>query len=124
MGAITLTVLDNADLKISVDDRKEFEDICSKHFCDERLYLDEMLDSAGYIGNNWECAFYIGFSEAPAIAQGLIYSENNDDGYPEDYENLWYFKNYMIDSYIEILQETGEVIFSRHIDNLIKTKAV
>ena len=119
MGAIRLTILDNSNLRLSINDKEDFDDIKSKKYCDERHYLSDLMDNSGYIGNDWECCYDIGLTEAPAIAQGLIYSEKDDnDGYPVDYENLWYFNSYMIESYIEILSRQGYVDFTAHYGNI------
>jgi hypothetical protein len=122
--AIKLHILDNGDLEIAVHNREEFKDILQREFHDERDYLAEMLDNARYIGNNWECLYRIGLTEAPAIGQGAIYSEdeNENDGLPVDYENLWYFPGYMFFSYLEILGEEGTVIFIGHPDNVCKQR--
>jgi hypothetical protein len=118
---IKLTILSNGDLEIAVDDREEFEDILLREFNDERHYLLELMDSAGYIGNDWDCLFDIGLTEMPAIGQGAIYPEDEDfDGQPIDCENLWYFPEYMLSSYLEILKEEGKIIFTGHEDNLCK----
>jgi hypothetical protein len=80
------------------------------------------MDRARYIGNDWDCLYNIGLTEAPAIGQGLIYAEEEDDfnGIPVDCENLWYFPDYAILSYLEILKEERKIIFTGHSDNLCK----
>ena len=108
---IELTELKNGNLKISVSDKEEFENLLSREFTDERHYLVEMLDSGRYIGNDWEAPFNLGLTEVPAIAYGLQYDE---EGELEDMEKLWTFDNYMIDSYLEELKNTGEVEFILH----------
>jgi hypothetical protein len=119
---IKLNVLPDGDLEISVGDREIFEDILSYEFKDERHYLLELMDCAGYIGNDWDCPYNIGLTEAPAIGQGIIYPEEDDDfdGIADDWENLWYFPDYMLSSYLEILKEEGKIIFTGHRDNLCK----
>jgi hypothetical protein len=114
--AIELTVLDNGNLEIAIVDKEEFETIIAREFNDERAYLAELMDNSRYIGNDWHCACDIGLTEAPAIGQGAIYPEveNENDGLPEDYENLWYFPDYMIKSYLEILEKEGKVVFTAH----------
>ena len=122
--AINLNILNNGDLEITVNDREEFESVLQREYQDERAYLSDLMDNARYIGNDWHCPSCIGLTEAPAIGQGAIYSENEDDnfndGLPVDYENLWYFSDYMILSYLEILTIEGKVIFTGHPDNLSK----
>jgi hypothetical protein len=121
---IKLNVLPNGDLEIVVDDKEEFEDILLREFDDERHYLSELMNRAGYIGNDWDCPYNIGLTEAPAIGQGLIYpeEEHDFDGVAVDWENLWYFPDYMIHSYLDILEKEGKVIFDGHRDNLCKKK--
>ncbi len=116
MSAIKFTVLDNTDLRITIDNRNDFLDILSRRYCDERHYLSDMMDDSGYTGNDWDCLYNIGLTEAPAVGQGAIYPKEGkeNDGYPIDYKNCWYFENYMLHDYIEILQKTAE--------NLINTR--
>jgi hypothetical protein len=123
-NAIELTVQENGDLLITVVNREEFEAIVEREYQDERGYLAEMLDNSRYIGNDWHCPYEIGLTEAPAIGQGAVYPEDeNCDDSPADYENLWYFGDYMIKSYIEILQNEGQIIFTAHRDNLSERPA-
>ena len=116
MAAINFTILDSGNLRLSVKDRETFEDIVSKEYYDERHYLADFMEDARLIGNDWDCLYDVGMTETPAIGQGLIYceDENDNDGYPVDFGNLWYFPDYMIYSYIGILREKGEIIFTRH----------
>jgi hypothetical protein len=121
MAAIKLILLDNLNLRISIENEDDFKDIISRKYSDERHFLADMMDESGYIGNNWECCYEIGLTEAPAIAEGLIYSEKDDnDGYPIDYENLWYFGDYMTVSFIEVLKIQRFVDFTAHTDNIHK----
>ncbi|GAB6013559.1 hypothetical protein [Viscerimonas tarda] len=120
-NAIELTVLDNGDLEIAVSNREEFQDIINKKIHDERAYLAELMENSRYIGNDWWYACNIGLTEAPAIGQGAIFPEDeNYDGEPADYENLWYFPDYAIKSYLEILQTEGKIVFTGHPDNISK----
>jgi hypothetical protein len=120
-NSIELSILDNGDLEIAVSNREEFEEIINKKFHDERAYLAELMENSKYIGNDWWCACNIGLTESPAIAQGAIYPEDeNYDGEPTDYENLWYFPGYALTSYLEILQTEGKIVFTGHKDNISK----
>ncbi|MDR2805793.1 MAG: hypothetical protein LBB85_09190 [Dysgonamonadaceae bacterium] len=122
--AIKLDIQDDGNLEISICDWDELEYILSREYNDERAYLCDLMESARYTGNDWHCPLDIGLTEAPAIAQGAIYpeDENENDGFPADYENLWYFSDYMMLSYLEILKEEGRVIFTGHPDNSCKRK--
>jgi hypothetical protein len=117
-----ITIQENGHLVITITGKDEFDAIVEREFQDERDYLCELMEAARYIGNDWHCLYDIGFTEVPAIGQGAIYSEDEEenDGFPVDYENLWYFGEYMLKSYIEILQKEGKVIFTGHRENRIK----
>lgn len=119
MSVVKLQLTDNADLCIKVIDKEDFESIVSKKFTDERHYLAEFMEDSRYIGNDWHCLYEIGLTEAPAIGQGAIYGDESEDFYESvtDYENLWYFPDYMLCSFVEVLKEKGEVIFKRHKSN-------
>ena len=121
--AINLNILANGGLEITVNDREEFESILHREYQDERAYLSDLMDSARYTGNDWHCPFCIGLTEAPTIGQGAIYPEDDYyDELPTDYENLWYFPDYMILSCLEILETKGKVIFTGHPDNQCKKR--
>jgi hypothetical protein len=115
--AIELTVLDNDNLEIAIVDREEFQTIIAREFNGERACLYDLMDNSRYIGNDWHCLYDIGLTEAPAIGQGAIYPKDENDGLSTDYENLWYFPDYMIKSYLEILEKEGKVVFIAHNDN-------
>jgi hypothetical protein len=118
---IKLNILEDGDLEIAVANKQEFENIANKKFHDERAYLAELMEDARYIGNDWWCAWNIGLTESPAIGQGAIFPEDeNYDGEPMDYENLWYFPDYSTKSYLEILQTEGKIVFTGHWDNISK----
>jgi hypothetical protein len=123
-AAIELAVLDNGNLEIAIVDREEFEVIIAREFDDERACLYDLMDNSRYIGNDWHCLYEIGLTEAPAIGQGAVYpeNENENDGLPVNYENFWYFPDYMILSYLEVLEKEGKVVFTGHSDNICKKK--
>jgi len=117
MASIKFTVLDNTNLRLSIDNQSDFIDVLSRNYVDERHFLADMMEDSGYIGNDWDCLYNIGMTECPAIGQGAIYPDNEEednDGYPIDYENLWFFGDYMILDYLAIIKENGFVDFKRH----------
>lgn len=109
---VNLTELENGNLKITLEEGglDELETILERTN-DERIHLVEMLDIAGYIGNDWYSPDEIGLTEAPAVARGASYpNQDNDEGV--EYEKLWYFGDYMIVSFTEILKKEGSVVFT------------
>jgi hypothetical protein len=108
---ILLEKLPNSDLKIILEDKEELENIMENPFyTSEDSILAEMLDRAGYIGNGWEVPDCIGLTEAPAIGYDVSYEEDEDEVFVK-YGEVWYFPNYMLESFAETLRDTGEVVF-------------
>lgn len=110
---IELIELDNGDLEILVTDKEEFENLLTREFNDERHYLLEMVDSGRYLGNDWHVPFDLQMTEMPAIGYGgiCLSDEAEEENWPDDYEKLWGYDNYMITSYLDELKENGKVIF-------------
>ena len=108
---IQLTVIDNGDLEIKIIDEEDFQDLLKKEFNDERHYLLEMMDSGRYIGNDWDVPFDLGLTEIPAIGNGIEWDE--EEGYPQQFENLWGYTDYMLKSFLDELEINGTVIFSK-----------
>lgn len=53
---------------------------------------------------------FVGLTSAPMIAEEMSYDENGD---AEIIGDCWYFGNYMIESFIDVLIENGEVLFQK-----------
>jgi hypothetical protein len=115
---VELTELENGNLLISVVNPGELVDILEKADeggYNEQAILYDLLESAGYFGNDWHTAFEIGLTDAPAIGYGAIY-EDPDGVHSEEpcnYEKIWYFPSYEVDSFLDILQAEGSVIFKK-----------
>jgi hypothetical protein len=113
---VLLERLPNRDLKIILEDKEELEDIMENpSIVLEDHILAEILDRAGYIGNGWEIPAFIGLTEAPALGYGAMY-DDIDDIEPSNYEELWWFPNYMVESFAETLRDAGEVVFRHAIE--------
>ena len=110
---VELKELENGNLQIIVTDKEELQDVIDRQQ-DERDALFDILERTRLIGNNWGVVFEGGLTEAPIIGYGL---DIDDEGNIAGCEKVWYFNNYMIESYLETLKETGSVIFTGHEDN-------
>jgi hypothetical protein len=74
--------------------------------------LTDLLDASGYLGNNWFEAAGV-LTEAPIIAYGAIYDEDEEIDMAIDYEKAWYYSDYQIKSFAEELLNEGKVIFKK-----------
>jgi len=102
---ITLNILPNKDLEIVLNDKEELETILEKATNTDEI-ISELLDGGRYLGNNWfDATYQIGLTDAPAISFGEIEEVCN--------EKVWYFQNYMLESFAETLLETRKVIFTK-----------
>jgi uncharacterized Ntn-hydrolase superfamily protein len=74
--------------------------------------LIDLLDASGYSGNNWFEATGV-LTEAPIIAYGAIYDEDEEIDMPIDYEKARYFSNYQTESFANTLLRDGKVVFTK-----------
>lgn len=93
-------------LLIELIDEEEFDLLTKKEFNDERHYLLEMLESGGYLGNNWDVLFDIGLTEAPAIGYGSSYDDNGEIYYVE---KLWVYADYQLKDYLQELKINKQI---------------
>jgi hypothetical protein len=105
----------NSSLVISVkkdnpDSIEEIQEAINK-YPDERVALNSLMDQAGYIGNDWYCLFNVGLTEAPVVAYGA--TQYDEDGYPIDFESIYYYGNYMLENCLEYLIENRSVEFKK-----------
>lgn len=108
---ITLTEQKDGSLLISLKSKEDFKELLKRDFNDERQYLLEMMEDARYIGNNWDCLFNIGLTDAPAIGYGFIYTKEDEEGEDPDFEKIWWFSDYMTIDFLKVLEIDGEVTF-------------
>lgn len=109
---INLTELENGNLLIEIVDKEDFAELLDKGYSDERHPLLDMLESARYLGNDWDAPCNLALTKMPLITYGVIYDSEDSDS-PDDYEKYWGFPNYMIYSYLQILKDDGKVIFTK-----------
>lgn len=107
---IELVKQENGHLMIKLVDREDVAELLDKHD-NESATVTDMLDSGGYLGNDWHVPEDIGLTEAPAIGQGAIYNDNEEEPEILDFENLWYYPEYMVKNFVEELLDQGFVIF-------------
>lgn len=110
---ITLNETVGGNLLITLDDGAE-EDLREiiERASNTDAILTDLLDASGYLGNNW-CETTGALTEAPILAYGLIYDEDEEIDEPIDYEKVWYYSEYQIKSFAEELLNEGKVIFKK-----------
>lgn len=74
--------------------------------------LTDLLDASGYLGNGF-VETTVCLTDAPILAYGAVYDEDEEIDMPIDYEKIWYYSDYQIKSFAEELLTKGKVIFKR-----------
>lgn len=110
---ITLNITIGGNLCIELDKgaKEELKELI-ENSRDERSLLTTLLDDSGYIGNDWYSLYDVGLTEAPIIAYGAIHNDELSE-YPDDYEQMWIFNDYMLRSFAEELLKNKKVIFKK-----------
>lgn len=110
---ITLNETMGGNLLITLDDgaEEDLREIIERAFNTDAI-LTDLLDASGYLGNNWFETTGV-LTNAPIIAYGAIYDEDEEIDMPIDYEKIWYYSDYMISSFAEKLLNEGKVIFKK-----------
>lgn len=112
---ITLNQTMGGNLLITLDDgaeaRQDLIEIIERVGNTDAI-LTDLLDASGYLGNGYEETTGV-LTEAPIIAYGAIYSEDEEIDMPIDYEKIWYYSDYQISSFAEKLLNEGKVIFKK-----------
>lgn len=112
---ITLNETMGGNLLITLDDGEEArQDLIEiiERAGDTDTILTDLLDASGYLGNNW-CETTGALTEAPILAYGLIYDEDEEIDEPIDYEKVWWYPDYQISSFAEELLTKGKVVFKK-----------
>lgn len=114
---ITLTEQTNGSLKISLDkgqkkELKKFISQAKENEINEDYLIVDLLDKSGYLGSGWDAPNNIPLTDAPIITYGAIYDSEEQDE-PIDYEKVWYYSDYAINSFMAILLRDGEAFFNR-----------
>ena len=79
----------------------------------EVLFPVDLLEESGALGNGFhDCTDMIGLTSAPAICDDL-----DDEGYPSDTANVWYYADYNTCLEKEVLLNQGYVVYTAHEDN-------
>lgn len=111
---ITLNITIGGNLLIELDGKsakKELKEIIEKA-SNTDLILTDLLEASHYTGNDWHTTELV-LCEAPIIAFGAVYSEDEEIDVPIDYEKIWIYSDYVISSFAEILLKEGKVIFKK-----------
>ena len=112
---ITLNETMGGNLLITLDDNEEArQDLIEiiERASNTDAILTDLLDASNYLGNNW-CETTGALTEAPIIAYGLIYDEDDEIDMAIDYEKIWYYEPYQIKFFAEELLNEGKVIFRK-----------
>lgn len=116
-----LTKLENGDLEITIDaaDDSERQDLIEEieELQTRKTDLDILMGGTeGYWTNGSYQPFdagqgnpFVGLSSAPCISESLEFDDNGDATIHGDF---WYFENYMIESFLDVLIQDGRVVFT------------
>lgn len=111
---VNLFVNINGNLEITVNDRESYvEYFRNVHYNNPFNNRDEtssLLDSSGYLGNDWHGDILFALSDAPNICYGASYTETDDS--PVDFEQIFYYPDYMIKDWKYELFRRNKVVFS------------
>lgn len=110
---ITLNETIGGNLLIILDDgaEEDLKEIIERAGNTDAI-LTDLLDASGYFGNNWFETIGC-LSNAPIVAYGAIYDEDEEIDMAIDYEKIWYYEPYQIKSFAEELLNEGKVIFKK-----------
>ncbi len=108
---ITLNITIGGHLLIELDKgaKKELKELIEKASNTDAI-LTELLDRSGYLGNRYVETTGV-LTEAPIIGFNPIYEEDED--FARDYEKVWYYGDYMLSSFAEVLLRDKKVIFKK-----------
>jgi len=99
----------NLKFKVLTEDGREI--LQDKNFV---WSVSDMLDHEGWSGN--DMLYEVSPSDIGALTDAPIVTdavERDDEGDVISVGNVWWFPSYAVDSWEEILYNTGEVIFSK-----------
>ena len=110
-------ILPNGNLEISIeneDDREMIRESLAKASDKDVDVISDILEDTGWSGNGqlyyvrpeWVAAL----TEAPILTDELTHE---DDGTVRVSDNIWWFPNYMVESFAETLLDTGRVVFQK-----------
>lgn len=110
---ITLNETMGGNLLITLDDGEEeaLREIIERAGNADAI-LTDLLDASNYLGNGY-VETTGALTEAPILAYGAIYDEDEEIDMPIDYERVWYYADYMTSSFAEELLNEGKVIFKK-----------
>jgi hypothetical protein len=110
MNSFKIEELENGNLKLSIDacDREELTEIMQWYL--ENDVLSELLESYRCNGG-YSPVFDYGLTDAPGIVDTLYYDDNEDVA--PTYNKLWWFPNYMLESFAQTLHDNLSVIFTK-----------
>jgi hypothetical protein len=105
-NALTLYLTDDGRAKISEDTEKSEVNFIEEYF--EDIQVNSEIDFHDDLGERG-----FGLTEAPGFS--IEYGYNDDGEYVDSngHGQVFYYDNYMITNFIEVLQRDGKVIFNK-----------
>jgi hypothetical protein len=92
-----------------IDDLDNILDRCGG---DDVRYLSDMLDTCGFLGNGLAAIYpeHIGaLTDAPMLSDGV---DTHDNGDVEVHGKVWFYPQYAIQHFGEVLAQKGRVTFA------------
>lgn len=104
----------NGNITFTVgDSREDLEDIKDRVGGDDVQFLREMMDMTGWLGNAVFTPIrpeHVGaLTDAPMFTDVADYE---DDGSLNVVGDIWWFPNYQVENFAQILLDNGEVTFT------------
>lgn len=107
---LNITIGGNLCIELEKGAKEELKELI-ENSRDERDLLTTLLDEGKFLGNDWYSLYDVGLTEAPAIGRGSFYMDEEET--VEDYTDVWFYPDYMISSFAEILLRDKKVIFKK-----------
>jgi len=107
MIQLNITIGGNLEIALEKGRKEDLKELIEKA-SNTDLILGDLLEAGNYTGNNWFEVTGV-LTEAPIIAFGMKF----DDGVMDGFDKTWFYPDYMISSFAEILLKEKRVIFKK-----------
>jgi len=106
---LNITIGGNLCIELESGQKKELKELIEKA-SNTDLILADLLEAGKYLGEDWHAVNGC-LTERPIIGWGSIYEEGED--FPTDYEKVWHYPQYELQSFAENLLKDKKVIFTK-----------